>query len=93
MEVELTIEESKGTAHIGPYAAPLAHMEFSIAGAGLIIISHTEVGESLRGQGVGRQLLDKLVAHARESGIKILPLCPYAKSVFDKDPSIGDVLK
>ncbi|EOE4581030.1 GNAT family N-acetyltransferase, partial [Acinetobacter baumannii] len=22
-----------------------------------------------------------------------IPLCPYAKSVFDKDPSIGDVLR
>ncbi|MBZ0361921.1 N-acetyltransferase, partial [Acinetobacter baumannii] len=25
--------------------------------------------------------------------VKVIPLCPYAKSVFDKDPSIGDVLR
>ncbi|OAV45178.1 GNAT family N-acetyltransferase [Lewinella sp. 4G2] len=93
MEVTLTIEDTKGTAHVGPLSDPTAHMEFSIAGPQLIIISHTEVGESLRGQGVGRQLLDKVVEHARANGIKIMPLCPYAKSVFDKDPSIGDVLK
>jgi len=93
MEVEFTIENTKGTAYIGPYAAPLAHMEFSIAGPSLIIISHTEVGESLRGQGVGRQLLSKVVEHARANDIKILPLCPYAKSVFDKEPLLADVLK
>lgn len=93
MLVEFTIEDTKGTAYVGPYTKPLAHMEFSIAGPSLIIISHTEVGESLRGQGVGRQLLDKVVEHARANGIKILPLCPYAKSVFDKDSSLADVLK
>ena len=93
MQVDLTIEETKGTAYIGPYANPEAHMEFSVAGPHLIIISHTEVGESLRGQGVGRQLLDKVVAHARAGDIKILPLCPYAKSVFDKDPTLADVLR
>ncbi|HFF4907178.1 TPA: GNAT family N-acetyltransferase, partial [Acinetobacter baumannii] len=46
-----------------------------------------------RGQGVGRQLLDALVAFVREKDVKVIPLCPYAKSVFDKDPSIGDVLR
>ncbi|WP_020566788.1 GNAT family N-acetyltransferase [Neolewinella persica] len=68
-------------------------MEFSIAGPSLFIISHTEVGESPRRQGVGRQLLNKVVAHARANDIEILPLCSYAKSVFDKDPSLADVLK
>lgn len=93
MDIELTLEASKGAAHLGPYAEPEAQMELSIASPSLIIISHTEVADSLRGQGVGRKLLEKVVAHARENGIKIMPLCPYAKSVFDKDPSLRDVLK
>lgn len=42
MLVEFTIEDTKGTAYIGPYSDPLAHMEFSIASPSLIIISHTE---------------------------------------------------
>ena len=93
MNVQLHLEDSKGSAYTGELSNPSAQMEFSIAGPHLIIISHTEVNESLRGQGVGRQLLQKVVEHARANEIKIMPLCPYAKSVFDKDASIGDVLK
>ncbi|HFF4898851.1 TPA: GNAT family N-acetyltransferase, partial [Acinetobacter baumannii] len=59
----------------------------------MLIIDATDVNENYRGQGVGRQLLDALVAFVREKDVKVIPLCPYAKSVFDKDPSIGDVLR
>jgi predicted GNAT family acetyltransferase len=37
--------------------------------------------------------LDELIAFVRERQVKVIPLCPFAKSVFDKDPSIRDVLK
>ena len=59
----------------------------------MFIIDHTDVSEDYRGQGIGRQILDKVVAFALEKNLKIIPLCPYAKSVFDKDPSIADVLR
>lgn len=93
MIVQLEETASKGRAFIANEAnEALAEMTFSKAGAALLIIDHTEVGETLRGQGVGRKLLDRVVAMAREQGKRILPLCPYAKSVFDKDPAIRDVL-
>ncbi len=34
----------------------------------------------------------KAVAFAREKNIKIIPLCPFAKKVFDKTPEYSDVL-
>jgi predicted GNAT family acetyltransferase len=34
----------------------------------------------------------KAVAFAREKRIHIIPLCPFAKSVFDRVPEIRDVL-
>jgi uncharacterized protein len=34
----------------------------------------------------------KIVKFAREKNIKILPLCSFAKSVFDKMEEIRDVL-
>lgn len=71
----------------------LAEMTYSRTNASLIVIDHTEVDESLKGQGVGRQLLDALVAWARETHTKVIALCPFAKAQFDKDPSIRDVLK
>lgn len=70
----------------------LAEMTYSRTNATLIIIDHTQVDERLKGQGAGRQLLDALVAWARETGTRVVALCPFAKAQFDKDPSIRDVL-
>ncbi len=49
-----------------------------------IIIDHTEVNDSLKGQGVGYKLVDAAVEFARIKGIKINPLCPFAHAVFKK---------
>ena len=48
--------------------------------------------DELRGQNVGVHLVNSAVEFARSKGVKILPLCPFAKSVFNKDSSIRDVL-
>ena len=71
----------------------IAEISYIWNGEDKIIANHTWVDDSLRGQGVARQLLDVLVAFAREREIKVIPLCPFFKSVFDKDQSIHDVLK
>lgn len=62
------------------------------AGPDKIIINHTEVNSEFEGKGIGKQLVSEAVKYARENKIKILPLCPYAKSVFDKDTDLHDVL-
>ena len=43
------------------------------------------------GKGYGKELVLKAVDFARKQDIKIIPLCPFAKKVFDKDPDIQDV--
>lgn len=94
MEILLEETDSKGRAYVTNESHDtLAEMTYSKAGDVLIIIDHTEIGDSLRGQGIGRQFLDVIVEKARVEGKKILPLCPYAKSVFDKDETIRDVLR
>ncbi|WP_299227957.1 GNAT family N-acetyltransferase [uncultured Psychroserpens sp.] len=69
-----------------------AQMTYSHAGTDKIIIDHTEVDESLKGQGVGYKLLETSVAYARDKQIKILPLCPFAAAVFKKRTQYSDVL-
>ena len=69
----------------------LAKMEFSHNGDD-IIIDHTLVSEQLRGQNVGRQLLEKVVGFAREKNKTIIPICPYAKAVLNKNDQYLDVL-
>lgn len=84
--------ENKGSFYIEDESDKKGEMSYSKAGDKLIIIDHTEVTEELRGQGAGKQMLMMAVEFARKNSLKILPLCPYAKSVFDKDDSIADVL-
>jgi predicted GNAT family acetyltransferase len=70
----------------------IGEMTYSSAGNDKIIIDHTEVHPDEKGKGIGRVLLDKAVEYARDNNIKIIPLCPYAKSMFDRDVNIRDVL-
>jgi uncharacterized protein len=70
----------------------LAEMTYSAAGSDKIIIDHTTVDDVLRGTGTGGKLVAAAVEWARANGKKILPLCPFAKSVFDKTPDYRDVL-
>jgi len=67
-------------------------MTFVWAGEDKFIIDHTEVSEDFRGQDVGKILVLKAVDYARENHKKIMSLCPFAKSVFDKNAELRDVL-
>ncbi len=92
MNVERIENNSKGAFIINLNNEHLAEMTYSKAGDKLLIIDHTEVSDTLRGKGAGKQLVTAAVDHARKNQLKILPLCPFAKSVFDKTPQFEDVL-
>jgi predicted GNAT family acetyltransferase len=70
----------------------IAGMYYSYSDEGYLVIEHTEVAEEFEGRGLGRQLLNALVKYARENSIKVIPVCPYAKAVFEKVAEIQDVL-
>lgn len=92
MEVKQKNDSSKGVFYIEQNGKTVAQMTYVWVGANKIIIDHTEVGESLKGQGAGKLMVSKAVEFARQAGIKIVPLCPFAKSVFSKTPDYNDVL-
>ncbi len=92
MEIKHSQTTSKGEFYMEENGEKLAEMTYSKAGDALIIIDHTQVSDKLRGTGAGKQLVLKAVEYSREHKIKILPLCPFAKSVFDKSPELADVL-
>ncbi|RNL86321.1 N-acetyltransferase [Sinomicrobium pectinilyticum] len=70
----------------------LAEMTYVMAGEKKMIIEHTGVDESLKGQGTGKKLLETLVEYVREKGIKVVPLCPFANATFKKVTEWQDVL-
>ncbi len=92
MEVLQENNGKKGKFYILLNDVQEAEMTYTWAGSDRIIIDHTEVNEALKGKNAGKQMLMKAVDFAREKGIKIIPLCPFANSVFNKTPEIQDVL-
>lgn len=93
MEINHQSSETKGSFYIETEGEKVAEMTYSKAGSDLLVIDHTEVSDELRGSGSGKKLVMKAVDHARKNNLKIMPLCPFTKSVFDKTASIKDVLK
>lgn len=91
-EVQLEINDRKGFFYVEVNGKIEAKMTFVFAGPEKIIIDHTKVNEGNNGKGYGKKMVAKAVAYAREKGIKIIPLCPFAKKVFDKTPEFRDVL-
>ena len=92
MEIKHNDDSAKGLFYIEIEGKIVAKMTYVYAGEKLFIIDHTEVGPELKGKGAGKKLLEQAVLFARKNDLKILPLCPFAKSVFDKTPEYGDVL-
>jgi uncharacterized protein len=94
MLIQQKQDGSKGSFYIEENGTTLAEMTYSMTGSDLMIIDHTEVSDALRGKNVGYQLVNSAVEYARTNHVKILPLCPFAKSVFDKKGAeFADVLR
>lgn len=84
MNIQQEDNTKKGAFYIEQDAKRIAEMTYVYAGEQKIIIDHTEVDASLKGQGVGYKLVDEAVAFARKKSLKILPLCSYVAAVFKK---------
>lgn len=92
MNIKQLDSRPKGSFYVDMDGDKAAEMTYTWAGDDRIIIDHTEVGDQLRGKGAGKELVAKAVEFAREKGISIIPLCPFARSVFQKSPELKDVL-
>jgi predicted GNAT family acetyltransferase len=92
INIEREFDGKRGSFFIQEGAKRFAEMVYVMAGPKKMIIEHTEVDESLKGQGIGSQLLQELVNFVRKEEIKVIPLCPFAKSMFKKTEDMRDVL-
>lgn len=92
IEVNQFDRETKGFFKATEDGQEAGRMTYAWANDDRIIIDHTEVNPEFRGRSVGNLMVQAAVEFARKAGIKIVPLCPFAKSVFDKTPEYRDVL-
>lgn len=95
-DIEITREltPTKGR-YVGRIAAidGEAELTFSRAGEKLVIADHTYAPDTMRGMGVAKALVERLIADARAEGFKIVPLCPYVKAQYLRNPGWSDVMQ
>jgi predicted GNAT family acetyltransferase len=92
MEIGHDEQKKKGLFFVEENGERSAKLEYFYSAPGAITVYHTEVDEKLRGQSIGDKLVAAAVGYARESGLKIVPTCPFAKKVFDRTREFQDVL-
>ena len=85
-----------GTAQAGEYHAHVA--ESTAIGRltwvlqdGVRHADHTLVPPELGGRGIAGQLVEALIADAREQGFRIHPACSYVAAAFAKHPEWADL--
>lgn len=92
MEIKHEQNESKGAFTAWIDGKKAGEMTYSVAGTAMIIVDATHVDEAFKGQGVGQKLLQEgIVPFAREKGVKVMPLCPFAKAMFDRHAELADL--
>jgi uncharacterized protein len=60
--------------------------------SGAVDLVHTEVPEQYQGQGLAGKLATAALGWARESGLKVIPSCPYVRDYIGKHPEYADLV-
>ena len=68
-----------------------AELTWSVINPTRIIADHTGVPDALRGTGVGRRLVERLVSDARAEGFTVIALCPFVRSMAARHKEWSDV--
>ncbi|MEM9326589.1 MAG: GNAT family N-acetyltransferase [Bacteroidota bacterium] len=94
MNITKEEQESKGRFVAKEEETELGEMTYSLANDGqLLIIDHTGVNEGHGQTGVGKALFEHMVETVRAEGRKVMPLCPFARAMFQKNQDKWDVLR
>ena len=70
----------------------LGEITFPACGPETVVIDHTWVDPSLRGQGVAGQLVKRAADALRSTGRRARATCSYARTWFENHPEAANVL-
>lgn len=92
MNIQREEHGRKGAFYIERDGDWIAEMTYEREGQRKIVIDHTEVDESLQGQGIGENLVEEAVRWVRENNLLIKPTCPFVKKILESSEEYEDVL-
>ncbi len=70
----------------------VAFIEYRMVG-GAVLMSHTEVPESLEGQGVGSALVRGALDMVRARGQQVVPMCPFVVAFMKRHHEYVDLVQ
>jgi len=88
-EIVREVDGSKGR-YVIYHEDSEAELTYSILSPQTVIADHTGVPEALKGTGMGKALVRRIVEDARSEGFKIVPLCPFVNAERRKHPEWAD---
>jgi hypothetical protein len=59
----------------------------------VVVVPHTEIARSRRGEGLGAVLVGGMLDHVRASGRTVRPLCWYVAQFVDENPGYSDLVE
>jgi uncharacterized protein len=59
---------------------------------GRVVFTHTEVDDSMEGQGVGSRLAAFALDDVRSSGEMVVPLCPFIAGYIERHEQYADLV-
>lgn len=91
-ENAMTFTKESNRIYCAQDGKTLAEVTFPETAPGVVVIDHTWVGPSLRGQGTAGQLMQAVVDLLRADGRKAQATCSYARAWLARHPEAADVL-
>lgn len=91
MSLQIAEEENRFAAKDSD-GLEVGEITYSRGGNDVLIIEHTGVDPDYRGQGLAEDLVEKVVEKAKKEGLKIKPVCSFAKKEFEKKEEYREFL-
>jgi uncharacterized protein len=70
----------------------VAFVEYTLHSGGRLELIHTEVPQSLSGQGVGSRLAKAVLQEAKRRGVGVVPTCEFIAAYIERHPEFRDLV-
>ena len=87
MDVVHNVEKKQFEMQLGEQLAKVQY----ILGSSEIIFTHTEVPEAFEGQGIAGKIAKVALDYAKDSGMRVRPMCPYIAAYIKRHPEYQSI--
>lgn len=91
MNIDVTDNPEEHRYQARADGTPAGFVEYQIRD-GQIALIHTEVDDAFEGKGVGSSLVKGALGRVRESGLGLLPVCPFVAGYIKRHPEYLDLV-